>query len=156
MALSNDCGICLNNVKGNQKAISCEQCDKWFHFTCVGLPPLSTRAFASINVLWLGNTCVKPVKNFIDRNRVTPKKLEAKKVKEKNIVENKTSISPKISKNTPKLCKNDKVNKTPINLENKKTNNANINIFGDSLVRDIGKYIVNKRGGKTEVLCYLA
>ena len=109
MALSNECGICLNNVKGNQKAISCEQCDKWFHFTCVGLPPLSTRAFASINVLWLCNTCVKPVKNFIDRNRI-PKKLDTKKIKEKNL-ENNASISPKILKNTPKLGKNDKVKK---------------------------------------------
>ena len=93
---------------------------------------------------------MKPVKNYIDRNRLPLKKEVAKKANDKyKINKSSSSKTTKVKSNIPSSPRNgiSSNNKT----DNNKIKNVSIKILGDSMVKDLGTKIENKRGGKIAV-----
>ena len=54
------CGICSKPVKCNQKGISCETCDTWYHAKCSNIPDTEYLALSNSPDPWCCNDCILP------------------------------------------------------------------------------------------------
>ena len=54
------CGICSKPVKCNQKGISCETCDTWYHAKCSNIPDTEYLALSNNPDPWCCNDCILP------------------------------------------------------------------------------------------------
>ena len=46
------CGVCEKDVRDNQRAISCDGCDTWWHFKCITMSNITYKALRNSSKSW--------------------------------------------------------------------------------------------------------
>ncbi|XP_048590557.1 uncharacterized protein LOC125573817 [Nematostella vectensis] len=55
------CGVCGKGCRSTQKAIECEECEKWFHAKCVRISNMEFKDYAkNPSLYWACSTCIFP------------------------------------------------------------------------------------------------
>ena len=58
------CGICLNPVAKNHKAVKCDNCDLWIHIKCNKIKVQTYNLLINDNTVWYCLTCSKKLYPF--------------------------------------------------------------------------------------------
>jgi hypothetical protein len=54
------CGVCSMACRWNQKALACDDCDQWFHTSCMGVSHSAYDNLANTSVSWYCTNCNRP------------------------------------------------------------------------------------------------
>ncbi len=54
------CGSCNKACKWSQKALACDNCDQWFHASCMSINSSSYEALSNTSAPWFCTTCNSP------------------------------------------------------------------------------------------------
>ncbi len=62
-----ECMVCVEEVQINDKAISCQKCEKWTHQSCANLNNQEYKVLekGKLNVMWFCNTCTGEVSRML-------------------------------------------------------------------------------------------
>ena len=58
--VSNPCGLCQKGCRSNQRAIQCDQCDRWFHAKCLHMSQEEYSRLGEPSLTWYCHTCLLP------------------------------------------------------------------------------------------------
>ena len=64
MPASFSCGICLNPIAKNHKAVKCDNCDLWIHIKCNKINEQTYNLLINDNTVWYCLTCSKKLYLF--------------------------------------------------------------------------------------------
>ena len=143
------CGICLNSVAKNHKAVKCDSCNLWIHIKCNKINVQTYNLLINDNTVWCCLTCSKKLYPFsalndndfhstIQGKTIKFKAFTRKRSSIENVIIDKLNdvVSKSDLKNFSQYFEPDEFNKAFISSNHKGTNFFHMNIYSLSYKYD--------------------